>query len=311
MATDGAMFEPALVTLASACHATSRRVVAHFIGQGLLSRQVERLHALCDMLGADVLCHELTEDMLAGGRQRDPNIALVTLARMYLPELVQGRVIYLDCDMLIRGDLSVLQDLDLGNTLIAAVRDFWVLHRVQKHGDADQRLSEHREVMQGRPVTEYFNAGLLVMDCEAIRAEPGLARAMLDFAAASRHRLLDQDRLNQLFRGRVTFLGPEWNEIWGRSALRRRVLAQLRGLSPGAARAQVLHYTGPHKPWKRMGLSMIFRGRLPAVLRYRLARARMRFALGRHQAKGMGPAAARGQPPRTDLAEAASGSRDG
>ncbi|MBR9762642.1 MAG: glycosyltransferase family 8 protein [Rhodobacteraceae bacterium] len=271
LASDSAMLEPALVALFSVWRNTSRAIILHFLGQGLSRAEQRRLETLCGHLGVLLRYHPLSPAAFRKAEQKDPDISLVTLARTLLPELVPGRVLYLDCDVLVLGDVAELFDTDLGHASIAAVRDLRVVELWRDTYHRSDKLRGHVAVMGDYPVTDYFNAGLLLMDCAAIRATPGLVEEMQDFETASRFPLLDQDHLNRLFRGHSRLLGADWNEIWGRSRHRRRVLREAH-LGEGDSRApRMLHYTGPHKPWKRLRLSTVTRGKLWAFLMYRRA----------------------------------------
>lgn len=195
----------------------------------------------------------------------------MTLARLLLPGLVAGRVLYLDSDILVRADIAELYDSPMGDAKIAAARDFRVL---QLYCDADgdsEKLRSHREVMGDRPVTDYFNAGVLLMDCDAIRRADGLSERMVDFEAASDFPLLDQDFLNFLFKGSVKLIGGEWNEIWGRTRYRRKVLKGSYFDPVRDSEAKIIHFTGPNKPWKPHRVSTLMSGKVWAALAYRRA----------------------------------------
>ena len=80
----------------------------------------------------------------------------MTMARIYFPQLLpeEDRVIYLDLDLVIQGDLLPLWELDLEGKEIAGV--------------ADSHLHEHNTPYITDPAS-YINAGVLVMDLAKIR----------------------------------------------------------------------------------------------------------------------------------------------
>ena len=277
LATDKNMVDAALVSLGTALENLSRRASVHFLGYKLPKGDIERLTRLCARHCAELIYHDLTDQMFDGGTQRDPNITLVTLGRMYLPRLASGRVLYLDCDMRIKGDVAEIYDIDMQGFPIAAVRDFYVLYQISKRGPDCEQLSTHRAVLGDVFVGDYFNAGLLLLDCDKICQNAALNDAMIDVAKASEFRFLDQDYLNLLFAGRTRFLPQAWNSVWGRDRFHRKILNRLEWLSADerSSDAKIIHYTGPHKPWKKFRVSSIQRKRVLEILRYRMASKRI------------------------------------
>ena len=107
----------------------------------------------------------------------------MTLMRCVLPFLPQfsGRVLWLDIDTIVCGDLQGL----------------WTL--------PDAPIYMAQEV--GRRY-EYFNAGVLLMDCEMFRDDARQAVLALNSRTFD---FPDQDVINQIMRGRILTLPPEFN----------------------------------------------------------------------------------------------------
>lgn len=277
LATDHNMLDAALVAMGTALENLTRQAVVHFLGYQLPESDKKRIERLCHIHQAELMYHELTDEMFEGGTQRDPNITLVTLGRMYLPQLTEGRVLYLDCDMRIKGDVAEIYDTDMQGSPIAAVRDFYVLYQIAKRGPDCDQLSTHREVLGEVFVGDYFNAGLLLLDCDKIRQDTKLQHAMIDLNRASKFRFLDQDYLNLLFAGKTKFLPQAWNSVWGRDPFHRKIIRKLDWLpvEERASDAAIVHYTGPHKPWKSFRISAIQRKRVFEIFRYRMTSKRI------------------------------------
>ena len=101
--------------------------------------------------------------------------------------------------------------------------------------------------------------------------EPNRPYTLEDVGRASSYPLADQDHLNRVFAGRIRLLGPEWNCSWGRIAAQRRFAAEAGLPVPPPVDPVVLHYHGPAKPWKHLGLRRPL-WQWPQVRRYRKAR---------------------------------------
>ena len=139
-----------------------------------------------------------------------------TYHRFLLPSLLPQeitRVIFLDCDTIVRQDLSALYNWDLQGNCIAAVP--WVVL-----GHYREEYGQHLHSFPSRfnlPVdaTPYFYASLLVMDLAAMRRNGTTARIIETVRNTPAEKLiwLDQDALNATLRGQITPLPLEYNVI--------------------------------------------------------------------------------------------------
>jgi lipopolysaccharide biosynthesis glycosyltransferase len=164
------------------------------------------------------------------------HVTRASYGRLLAPRLLPAhlsRAVYLDTDVLIRGDVSHLLEIDLHGKPIAAARD--TMFATVPH----PTLGE---------VTDYFNSGVMVLDLDAWR-ESGLSeRAMARAKDRTEMWFADQDVMN--------ILGVDWHELdqewnvqmgflWRPEQAER--FADLRErLTRGG---YVLHYTGGAKPW--------------------------------------------------------------
>lgn len=157
----------------------------------------------------------------------------VIYARLLLDALLPpevGRLVYLDCDTLVRAPIEDLAETDLGGKSIGAVLD---AHRHMQMLGTD--LRRNRDVFYfGYP---YFNSGVLLIDRAAF-ARAGVPERTRAFAAAGLLDRLqyDQAALNLIFAGDWQPLDFRWNLI--------NPVPAHEALEP-----HVVHYTGPRKPW--------------------------------------------------------------
>lgn len=113
---------------------------------------------------------------------RSDYISSATFGRLALARLLPPaatRILYLDADTMVRGDLSELFSLDLAGATAAAVREpsdpfFWSRNGLQHVFDLGLD-----------PWQPYFNAGVLLLDAAAFRAARA-ERRCLDYLAAHR-----------------------------------------------------------------------------------------------------------------------------
>jgi lipopolysaccharide biosynthesis glycosyltransferase len=171
-------------------------------------------------------------------------ITPASLVRLVLPELLAhsyDRLLYLDCDIEICGDIAPLFALDLQGRVLAAVPAGRSTGRLSP-AESQQRDAHYRALGMTEPY-RYFNDGVMLIDVAHWNAER-LGERALDFIERNPAicRLPDEDALNAVLDGHIMDLSPIWN-----------FRAQLM-LSPRAddlAVPVIRHYDGPQKPWKR------------------------------------------------------------
>ncbi|MEQ1781179.1 MAG: glycosyltransferase family 8 protein [Hyphomonadaceae bacterium] len=149
------------------------------------------------------------------------------------------RVLYVDADTIVIGDIREMWNADLGEHALAAATDCYQ--------DAEKFAETWSLPKGGR----YFNAGVQVIDLAKVR-EGKLFTQALDFIAEHDAKLLfgDQDALNYVFWKNAAVLEPTWNvqrflkrdEIANETAPDRRW---------GHAMPRLIHYIGTEKPWMR------------------------------------------------------------
>lgn len=139
-----------------------------------------------------------------------------TYHRFLLPSLLPqeiDRVIFLDCDTVVRQDLCPLYHWDLQGNCIAAVP--WVVlgHYREEYGQHLRSFPARFNLPDDG--TPYFYASLLIMDLAAMRRTGTTARIIETVRNTPREKLiwLDQDALNATLHGQITPLPLEYNVI--------------------------------------------------------------------------------------------------
>ena len=157
--------------------------------------------------------------------------ARLLLERFYA-EPVQ-RVLYLDADTLVLGDLAELAWEPLNGSAIGAVTDDYLdaalAGRVPLRHDAVPR------------VARYFNSGVHVIDLPAWRSQRIASRALDYLAAHPGAPFADQDALNVACDGAWHLLDRRWNFQDHRTVRVDRM--------PPAQRPAILHFVSTEKPW--------------------------------------------------------------
>ena len=145
-----------------------------------------------------------------------------TFYRLILDSILSSRdkVIYIDCDTIVLGDLRELWSLDLGDRPIAAVHDYIMemfCRSKTLSADFTGSLPAARYLRDYVGIPEkhcdsYFQAGLLIMNLRRIR-ELDITKRMTDSLMNRKYWFLDQDVLNKFFCGSHMTLPAAWNFI--------------------------------------------------------------------------------------------------
>lgn len=151
-----------------------------------------------------------------------------------LPECVD-RVLWLDGDIIVKGNISDLYDADFDDKYAVVCAEDSMKHH------ARLGLNERHR---------YFNAGVVLYNMAAIRRDFSVQDI---FTCIEQHKahldLMDQDILNVLFENRVKYADAQVynNEAFGFRVLSRAKIEEIEH------KAKIIHYKGSKKPWNPKG----------------------------------------------------------
>ena len=169
----------------------------------------------------------------------DGHISLASYLRLFMTQFLDSdidKVLYLDCDLIVREDIEDLWATDVTQYFLAAAPDPY---------------SDNHVNLGFREDEKYFNSGVLLVNLAKWRENdvlPQLLRYVEQNSQILRYH--DQCALNAIFRNQVLFLPYRWN-FPARNAdlpphalgMTRREFRELR------QKPSIVHYTGPFKPW--------------------------------------------------------------
>ena len=158
-----------------------------------------------------------------------------TYYRFFIPALFPQyeRGLYLDCDIVVKGDISQLYNVALGDNILAAAPEE-VMLMVDVFGTYVEAVLEV-------PRNEYFSAGILVMNLEKMR-RVALEEQFVEILGRRTFRVTqDQDYLNVLCRGDFLMLDSGWNKTACYDA-------------PVDTPVNIIHYKINWKPWHYKGV---------------------------------------------------------
>ena len=105
------------------------------------------------------------------------------------------KVLYMDCDIVVLGDIAELYNTDISNLYLAASPEE-VMAEVKVFGDYAEKALDV-------PVSEYFNAGIMVMNLSEFRKQK-IEEKFFEMINRFRFRVTqDEDYLNVLCKGKT------------------------------------------------------------------------------------------------------------
>ena len=173
-----------------------------------------------------------------------PTIKHITSSAYYrisIPEIFDDsvhKIIYLDCDMIVKGDIIELWETDISDFHIGAV----------------ENLSGHTYKKLGIPQNQYFNSGMLLINLDLWRRD-GIPEKVFKFKNENPDRIStnDQCALNGVLHDKWKHLHLKWNHQTGLYRPGEQTAAFSQSeideaiLSPG-----IIHYIGWDKPWRKV-----------------------------------------------------------
>ena len=181
------------------------------------------------------------------------HISVETYYRFLIQKVLPfyDKVLYLDSDIIINGDIAKLYNIDLQGKLLGAVRDIDFLGNLNvKHG---KRMNYAKTVLKMKNPYDYFQAGVLVVNTKAMR-ERYTIRQWLTYASNPAFIYNDQDVLNAHCESEVLYLPWEWNVVHDCGGRVGNLFVQApNDIYDAYMRSrnnpQIIHYAGFQKPW--------------------------------------------------------------
>lgn len=154
-----------------------------------------------------------------------------TYYRLFIAEMFTqyNKAIYIDSDTIVQGDISSLYQTEIGDRYLGACHE-QAMVQVDGYGTYVERVL-------GFDRNLFFNAGMILINCEQFRKHQVLRRFMELLGTYNFVVTQDEDYLNVICKDWVYWLDQRWNtEIFG-------------NIPYPIEEANVLHYIMTNKPW--------------------------------------------------------------
>ncbi|MGL4948760.1 MAG: glycosyltransferase family 8 protein [Anaeroplasmataceae bacterium] len=155
-----------------------------------------------------------------------------TYYRLFIPKMYPqyDKVLYLDADIIVLGDISEFFRLELKDNLVGAIVEDVML--------AMDVFGQYVEKTLGIDRNKYFNAGILLMNAKLFRDEDVEQQFFDLLFEFTFYVVQDEDYLNVLCKDRVSYMSKEWNRT------------PIPGTELPEDTLRLIHYKMAFKPWK-------------------------------------------------------------
>lgn len=221
--------------------AEAKRVHFYLLSPDFSAESRTKLKKVCDLFGAEISILPIDLQQFKSLPIHYKHTNLLVYSRLIAPDICKmcDQLIYLDCDLIVLGDVAELYNFDLSGKPLGAVPHVSLPY---------QQVFTATFPVGG--IDRYFNAGVLVINAKFWRNNC-LTEKILDLVDTYSNDLefADQDLLNIYFWRNYSHLPGTWN-VEAR-LYREKIL----GLSQDAEikermrSPKLIHYTGSDKPW--------------------------------------------------------------
>ena len=210
-------------------------VKIYVLNQDIPQEWFSRLRMYVQEIGGDLIdCKLIGSQYTMNWSNKLPHINHMTFARYFIPDFVtEDKVLYLDSDLIVTGDLTDLFGLDLGENYLAAARSCF-----------------------GAGLG--FNAGVLLINNKKWKSET--IRQKLIELTEKEHKNVkegDQSILNMLFKAQYSLLEDKYNFQIGFDAGAAEKNHAFIFEIPLTPLPKILHYISPDKPWKQFSVGRL------------------------------------------------------
>ena len=222
----------------------SNNIIYHIVHDELSESDKALFAGIEKKYHATVVFHDIAhlyhkyEHIVANERYPYAALHRLLISEIFPPEI--KKVLYLDCDIIINGDISGLWNIDINNYVTAAVEDA-------------VPFSRHPVLMMPEK-SLYFNSGVLLINLEKwthLGITDKTLKFMMDFPESCPYP--DQDALNAILYNDWLRLPPKYNQ---QSALHylpgKRLVYSKTEYAEALKCPVIIHYTGViknTKPW--------------------------------------------------------------
>jgi len=196
----------------------------------------DKIEKLKDIKDFKVEYLKVDKDEFSNFPRRKDGLPVNSYFLIKVPNLLKNvdKILFLDCDIVVKKNISDIFKIDIDDKYILAVEDI-----------NGKQFSEERSM---KTSCFYFNSGVFVLNCKKWREE-GLEQKCFDYVKENGHtfKFQDQEVLNGVLCENAKKIGLEWNFQYIRNYVGGFNKEEFNEVKKDPA---IIHYITGEKPWK-------------------------------------------------------------
>lgn len=251
--TDNAFVMPTCITIVSLLHhkKDETRYEVNVVTPGLSQQNENILKSLAnEQCSVTITKADMARFEHLHKDENSPSHLAATKAALLkfdLPNIFsdKDRILYIDGDIIVRGDVSPLFQTELGEHYLAAAHDTGKLY------------SKNQNVLK---YPGYFNSGVMLLNLKKLREVNATSLLIQAKAAIKGKSLMDQPAFNEVCAKHVLHIHSKWNYLainleragtkWNIKTLNSLINENYRSKQQFLNDAVIIHYSSKDKPWK-------------------------------------------------------------
>lgn len=175
-------------------------------------------------------------------------LSRATFIRLLIPKIFSryNKLVYLDCDVVLRKDVAQLFSVDLGNAYIGGVPDAHIKEVFKYRKSMNEYI---RNIIGIDDAKNYFNAGVMVLNITEL-AKIYTTDKLLALATSRKWKWEDQDVLNYISRGHVKYLELNWDVLWSECPRCQQIMIADPDYLEALKNPYIIHYAAGMLPTK-------------------------------------------------------------
>ncbi len=223
-------------TIASICDNTESFIDFYILDGGITKENQDKIKSLKNQFNNfSIEFIQINNQDNFKNIQLKRGLSLAAYSRLLIPNIKPNikKAIYLDVDVIVKGDISELFNEPLDDFAIGAVQDF-----TDKISDKNNKVEKIKKASEIGKYSCYFNSGVLLIDCDIWRNTVNI-KDLLDIEEKYRSTRImnDQDVLNKYFENNYKILDSKYN-FYNQDIE-----------DTNTAEFAIRHFVGHTKPW--------------------------------------------------------------
>ena len=219
--------------------AKNSKITIHWFALEVSDSNVKKISKLADYLDYKIKLYKFLKSSISSKFFISGRISSAAYLRLYLADKLKdvSKVLYLDCDMILLGDIKDLWAYDVSPYVAAVVKDA-----------ADINLSHLGKLTP----KAYFNSGMMLINLDQWEKNKIQDKLFKLLDQKIHFRFHDQDLLNLALNNKVSFIDSKWNLIPSRTnkyVIKYVAMIARMSLERVLKLNTIIHYAASKKPW--------------------------------------------------------------